>query len=290
MTAARQNAGARALQRAADDRGQRSKGHSGHKATLAAAPRQLGASSALAAEAWELATTGHATGGRAYLLPQLGGWQWAAIVEPPDRARTSAVLLTIAPDGGRYLERFGRPDGAWADLERMTADALGDEAARTPADFAPFLRMSAPDAAADLEETARPLDPVPEWLTGWGGAPVVDTPAPAEAVPAQAPLPWVAAASAPEPIAGPEPEPTPAWRPAEWFANWPHALLPRALAAAPPARESVSDLPTVTRRRAPWLRVARWSHRQLAAGIGPWMAERPPVLELPRLVQLQVND
>lgn len=200
-------------------------------------PRSLSSSGDVAAEAWQLAADGLAHNGTAYLIGELGGWHWAGILDDAGRGRAGAVLLTIGPDGRKFAERFTSADEAESEAGWLGEQSQNEVPTLIPADFAPFLAMTAPDAAAKLAA------PMPELATAAAEPP--------ERPVRLAPLPWVAAAVVPAP------EPLP------------------VAATAEPVHEPAAPQPSAPRPF--WQRVGRWAAEQLAATAGPWLDGGPSI-------------
>jgi len=143
---------------------------------LHAAPRALAADGKAARAVWQIADggIGNAT---AYLAPDLGGWHWVAVLGPQDLGHGGAVLLTIGPDGARWVERYGDEGEAWRDMEYIAGRAEDDRAATTPAQFAAILdpvavREPLQRVAAVVAPVAVILEPEPVAVAAMVAEPV----------------------------------------------------------------------------------------------------------------------
>lgn len=147
----------------------------GPKRKLGAAARELAGTGDPAREAWGIAERARgATGASAYLVPQLGGWYWGAVVGDDLRSTAGAVLLTIGPDGDRSAQRASSMDHAWAEFGWVADAASAIVDAPTPSAFDAFRAYL---AGAEPEPVAA----------------AVAEPAP-DPEPERVPLPWVPAA------------------------------------------------------------------------------------------------
>lgn len=237
--------------------------------------RVLASDGDVATEAWRLATDGLAENGTAYLFAD-DGWHWAAVVDGSERGQDGAYLLQIAPDGRQFAERYTDRDEAYSDLEHYTERATSEHEALRPADFAQFLRMTAPGRA---DELALAVTVAPSIEEANEPPPVIT-----------GPLAWVAAAAAPkwweiEPIGGwqvgaptmPEPAPVLTAAPLPVAEEEPAPMVPDQVA------DPVAALPVARRGLRQWIR------DQARAIIGPWLAEERPTLQLPRLIKLDLT-
>ncbi|MGH7612222.1 MAG: hypothetical protein ACREN4_09410 [Candidatus Dormibacteria bacterium] len=161
---------------------------------------------------------------------------------------TAATVLTIGPTGQRSAERYGSA----ADPEISQADDYFAERSEIE------LACPTPDAFGNLLRTGRLPEPEPELQL-------------APELPALAIMPE------------PEPEPT-GWHEPERALPW-----VAAVAAPRPAPRPAPVAPVPVAEAAPQLgrrTLREWVRDQVRALVGPWLAEVPPQIELPRMIRL----